>query len=91
MNIPKPITARQMKKIASLLTGAIPSNLPSELARKLIDNKRDLEEAIREILLSKSEVLEVAEINWKIVYELLGMQAEMKMGSATIFWSPYFS
>jgi len=76
MNIPEPITARQMKKLVALLTGAIPSNLPSELARKLIDNRRDLEEAIRKILLSKSEYPEVSEINWKIVYELLGMQAE---------------
>ena len=76
MSIPKPLTARQMKKIATLLTGVIPSDLPSELARKLINNKRDLEEAVRKILLNKSESPEVAEINWKIVYELLDMQLE---------------
>lgn len=76
MSIPKPITARQMKKLASLVTGAIPSDLPSELARKWIDSKRDLEETIRRILLNRSECPKIAEINWKIVYELLGMKAE---------------
>ena len=76
MNIRKPITARQMKKLASLVTGAIPSDLPSEFAQKWIDSKRDLEETIRRILLSKSEIPSVANINWKIVYELLGMKAE---------------
>lgn len=84
MSIPKPITARQMKKIASLLTGAIPSDLPSELAQKWIDNKRDLEETVRKILLSKSEVPEVSEINWKIVYKLLGMQAEYESAIASL-------
>lgn len=76
MSIPKPITARQMKKLASLVTGAIPSDLPSELARKWIDSKRDLEETIRRILLNKSEISRFADINWKIVYKLLGMKAD---------------
>jgi len=39
MSIPKPITARQMKKLVSLVTGAIPSDLSSELAQKWTDNK----------------------------------------------------
>lgn len=84
MSIPKPITARQMKKLVSTITGAIPSDLPSKLARKWIDNKRDLEETIRKILLNKSENLKVAEINWKIVYEMLGMQTEYKSTIASL-------
>ncbi len=84
MDIPKPITARQMKKIASLLTGAIPSDLSSEFAQKLIDNKRDLEESIRKILLSKSENTEIAEINWRIIYELLGMQKEYELAITSL-------
>jgi len=81
MSIPKPITARQMKKLSSLVTGAIPSDIPSELARKWIDNKRDLEEAIRRILLSRSKCPKIAEINWKMVYELLIMNAEYEVAT----------
>lgn len=78
MNIPKPITARQMKKLISLLTGAIPSDLPSELAKKLIDDRRNIEEIIRKILLNRCDNPEVADINWEIVYGLLDMQPEYK-------------
>ena len=88
------MTARQMKKLVSLLTGAIPSDLPSELARKWIDNKRDTEETIRKILLNKSENPEITDINWKIVYELLGMQtkyesvvANLKIAKSTTLWT----
>ncbi|MBI3337106.1 MAG: hypothetical protein HY005_00580 [Candidatus Staskawiczbacteria bacterium] len=84
MNIPKRITARQMKKLVSTLTEAIPSDLPSELARKLIDNKRDLEQAIRKILLNKGDNQEIAEINWRIVYELLGMQTDYESTIANL-------
>lgn len=76
MNIPKRMTARQMKKLISILAEAIPSDLASGLARKWIDNKRELEQTVRKILLNKNETREVTEINWKIVYESLGMQMD---------------
>lgn len=73
-----------MKKLVSAITEAIPSDLPSELARKWVDNKRDLEEKIRKILLSRKERPEVIEINWKIIYEILDMRAEYKFAIACL-------
>lgn len=78
MNIPKSITASQMKKLVSLLTGVIPSDLPSELAKRLIDNRRDLEKTLKKILLNKIDNPEIAGINWSVVYDLLDMQKEYK-------------
>jgi hypothetical protein len=43
VSIPKPITARQMKKLASLVTGAIPSDLSSELAQYAFPRYSDTE------------------------------------------------
>ena len=48
-----PITPGQMKDLASALTQAIPSDMPSKLAQELIRNKGTLQKAVREVLMSE--------------------------------------
>ena len=46
------ITPGQMKDLASALTQAIPSDMPSNLAQALISNKGAVQNAVREVLTS---------------------------------------
>jgi len=78
MGIPKPITTRQMREIISVVTKSVPSYLPSNIAREWISDKKNLEKAVGKILWSKKRAPDIVEINWRIVYEALGMQAKYK-------------
>ena len=72
---PKTITVGQTKDLASALLQAIPTDLPADVAQKWIGKKGELQSKITRILLLEDNG-KIPTLNWKKVYEVLGMTSE---------------
>ena len=72
-----PVTAGQMKELASAIIQAIPNNLPADVAQRFIGDKKRLGKKFRELLFEDNIDVSILISSWKDFYQkFFGIDAD---------------